>query len=339
VTCPRREGLPVPTRRRPRTALITTALAGLLLAACVVAPGGARTGVVSPADVGQDLLLLGMSLDAAGRGVLVGGSGPAGEAHGAIRRTIDGGRTWREVTAGASGRLYGVAIDEEGVGVAVGLHGTILRTTDHGASWVRVAVEGHPWLNGVAAPKPGRFFVVGDGDAGAMSVDGGASWKDRSVALDDITPEQPPRAIAFSDAAHGWIVGEGGFAATTMDGGRTWRRVETSTDLWLRAVHFTDPLAGIIGGWQCTLWTDDGGISWRVTELPGTKVNAVLRVGTDAAIAATMDGSLLSTHDAGRTWQVVFTAPRNAHLTALRSTAEGEVIVIGDHGLVRRVAR
>jgi photosystem II stability/assembly factor-like uncharacterized protein len=166
------------------------------------------------------------------------------------------------------------------------------------------------------------------------STDGGMTWIDRTAALPGLTPESVPRAIAFTDAKHGWIVGDGGFAVYTADGGTTWMRAETATQTWLRAVHFTDARKGLICGSERIMWTDDGGASWRVSEFPGVKVDTVLRVGERDAYAATMDGTLLRTRDAGRTWQTIFTSPDNGHLTALLQTADGP-LVVGDNGLVK----
>jgi photosystem II stability/assembly factor-like uncharacterized protein len=157
-------------------------------------------------------------------GWVVGGGG--------VRRTTDGGETWRWAIRGDADHGYfsGFAIHFFDLqhGLVAGDSGRIHRTTDGGTTWEPVTDR----------EVGGRFRL---------------------------------RALHFQEE-RGWAVGEGGLVLHTVDAGRSWIRQDSGTDLTLFDVHFVDPAHGwAIGsdpalGGSLVLRTSNGGEAWEVEQ-------------------------------------------------------------------------
>ncbi|MEI6452803.1 MAG: hypothetical protein WCP98_23020, partial [Actinomycetes bacterium] len=81
------------------------------------------------------------------------------------------------------------------------------------------------------------------------------------------------RAVAFSDATHGWAVGgayvpaggagSGGAILATTDGGANWSTQTSATIFDLLGVTFTDAEHGwAVVTYAATLVTTNGGVTW-----------------------------------------------------------------------------
>lgn len=192
---------------------------------------------------------------------------------GVIWYTNDGGRTWQQQTSHVTERLRSVFFLDERRGWAVGggiqpathaSRGTVLRTLDGGKTWTKVPQLVVPMLTRV------RFFDAQQGVAlgvGEASFPGGAFY--------------------------------------TTDGGRSWQPVATDEHGDWLAGDFLDPHTGAVAGTAGRLATVTEG---RLTASPLSRLDSRtlrgLRLVAPTGGWLVGDGGLvMTTHDAGRSWQ------------------------------------
>jgi photosystem II stability/assembly factor-like uncharacterized protein len=180
-------------------------------------------------------------------------SGTPGCLNGAVFRTDDGGRTWREqVTRSGIGRFMSITFVDEKHGWAAGDAG-VLYTTDGGNTWrdddrFKRSCEDYYDLQDTH-PTEIKFLDQKHGllmfrsGLVAKSTDGGQSWCGvadlPSAALPEQCYTEPPgkfRDIAFKDANYGIALDCVGVMFETHDGGATWQKV--AIDAQLRSILF-----------------------------------------------------------------------------------------------------
>src|ERR1700676_4111417 len=156
-----------------------------------------------------------------------------------IRRTTDGGKTWKDVLRSCAAKIQVQGITQQvgcslksvhfpssDVGYAVGVSnagGTMIlaKTTDGGASWgIATTPNAFTPDRDESAFKQYIFFL--DENTGfvrfsdvkiVMTTDGGTSWNPSGATVVDI--------MKFADPEVGWALSDGNFSFTT-DGGRHW---------------------------------------------------------------------------------------------------------------------
>jgi photosystem II stability/assembly factor-like uncharacterized protein len=162
-----------------------------------------------------------------------------------IRRTTDGGKTWKDVLAPCAAKIQVQGITQQvgcslksvnfptsNVGYAVGVSnagGTMIlaKTTDGGVSWgIATTPNAFTPDRDESAFRQYIFFLdentgfvrFSDGKI-VMTADGGRSWNPSGATVVDI--------MKFADPEVGWALNNGNFSFTT-DGGRHWssRRLE-----------------------------------------------------------------------------------------------------------------
>jgi photosystem II stability/assembly factor-like uncharacterized protein len=261
-----------------------------------------------------------------------------------IRRTVDGGRTWRVVAKRPNaafafdsaltckgGSLWLFQDIPNGAGGHVNYAG--LRSTDGGRTWRHILAnaffEDTPTTIGHADDEPGPFTAPGAATGIELGVspaaeeasvtvtrDGGRTW--HRTTLEGLTSAGP---ITFPDSRHGFVLGSNtgqqDVLLATADGGRTWsERWPTTTPAPTSAISFVSSTTGfgigIPGDGRAVLASVDSGGSWtQVGQLP----EAVEPWRSDPAELSFADsangwlvsaaGNLLATADGGRTWRRV----------------------------------
>ncbi len=156
-----------------------------------------------------------------------------------IRRTTDGGKTWKDVLAPCAAKIQVQGITQQvgcslksvnfptsSVGYAVGVSnagGTMIlaKTTDGGVTWgIATTPNAFTPDRDESAFKQYIFFLdentgfvrFSDGKI-VMTTDGGRSWNPSGATVVDI--------MKFADPEVGWALSNGNFSFTT-DGGRHW---------------------------------------------------------------------------------------------------------------------
>ena len=219
----------------------------------------------------------------------------------ALRRSSDGGRTFRRLPWAASderctGGITSLSFPSSNVGVLLLGNGNVLRSTDAGRTWSRrTAVPGTP----------------------------------ATSAASKVTPSD----VAFTSDTTGFATTNGGDIFATSDAGNTWRSV--IAEPWsISSITFSSPSVGYaVGNAPAVLETRDGGATWTESGLPGD-VSALktIRCASDAVctgVSASGD-RLVTTHDGGQTWDSV--AASSVALQAVGLPSATQAVAVGDGG-------
>jgi len=220
-------------------------------------------------------------------------------AYGTIRRTGDGGRTWRPQSSGTTRPLYGLTAPTTRTAWAVGEDGLILRTTDAGHTWRAQDARTTKTFFAADSVSGSTGWAVGERGVVRLTTDGGRTWRTGYSKS-----AQHFFAVDFVDATRGWVVGDNGKVMRTVDGGRTWKGQSAPSGHALYGVSFRDRLRGVaVGADGIIVRTVDGGASWRrVTSPVATRLSAVELRPTGVGFASGDGGVVLRTVDGGRTW-------------------------------------
>jgi photosystem II stability/assembly factor-like uncharacterized protein len=200
--------------------------------------------------------------------------------YGAIYHTTNAGQSWDMRDSGTKSPLFSISFADPTHGWAVGKSAEILATTDGGKSWTRQKSPIPPskHLFKVRVAGPGTVWAVGDWGAIAVTTDGGQTWEDRSLpTLKVLTHARPDRRenlvledvvlydVDWPDAQHGVIAGEFATFLATSDGGATWEKRDLPTEKTIFGVHFATADEGwAVGIDGLVLHTTDAGRSWEV---------------------------------------------------------------------------
>lgn len=271
-----------------------------------------------------------------------GGQGTFDTLHLVVRRSSDGGRSWRSVSipgdyAGTTPELafldarhgYLLCASLRGGGPSV-----VLRTEDGGATWRTTGTPGFYLGSAFSVSGPAVVWSGTQGDAGPVerpvldvSRDGGRTWTDAKLPglvgslYATNTVLAPPAwfgATGVVVVSHEPTSGQELTIYRSIDHGRTWKRAASlpnpSGRSAFAAVDATHWLLATGSGWRRTA---DGGRTWSSFTpkgLPRTGLTSIQFSDADHGVALvatgafTVPGDLFVTVDGGTTWT---TAPTN----------------------------
>jgi photosystem II stability/assembly factor-like uncharacterized protein len=176
-----------------------------------IQPLNAQTGWYSPAST-SDVLNTVCFVDSL-NGWVGGWVGNAG----VIRKTIDGGITWKAQPYPGTEVIKKIRFLNSMNGFASGTSGLILKTTDGGQTWVKLPSGTIEDVNSILFINNQKGWACA-GRYLLQTSDGGNTWSSRTFRQygDDF------RDIAFVNALEGLMVGMGSIGFETKDGGTTW---------------------------------------------------------------------------------------------------------------------
>jgi photosystem II stability/assembly factor-like uncharacterized protein len=264
-----------------------------------------------------------------------------GGTNGTVLRTVDGGRSWQDVSPpGAEALQFRdvEALDARhavALTIGTGTDSRIYRTGDGGRTWQLAFTNAEPdaFYDCIAFTDPLHGLALSDPVGGAFRIaatsDGGRSWTVRPGA-----GMPPALAGEFAFAASGtclvarpggryWFASGGGAQTRVFrstDAGRTWQvsatPIASGEAAGIFSLAFTDARHGIAVGGDFTApdaadraaaTTSDGGRTWRL--VPADRAPAGYRSGSDflpfgspVALAVGPTGSEISV-DSGRSWR------------------------------------
>lgn len=188
-----------------------------------------------------------------------------------LLRTIDGARTWNNITPPAEYKAYEDQCRHDNIIISGGLKPDGFFALDADNAWVAQAGCA---LSSIAVWK---------------TTDGGRSW--RKILIDEIPPQPDitpaffsPIFLLFDDAAHGWLAADlyagnrslNGYLFQTQDGGDSWQLVSneplrcypycigatfgTSGTIWLADDPRPTPAES---DYLFFSYSDDGGSTWK----------------------------------------------------------------------------
>jgi photosystem II stability/assembly factor-like uncharacterized protein len=240
-------------------------------------------------DVPDDLLAI--ACRGADTGFVVG-------ERGLLLRTFDAGETWDAVDVGSSATLRAVAVGESASDIVyVAGDGIFLRSSDSADTFEPIAGASRAWQS-LATDHTGAVALLVDGD--------GAIWRYEALsgALVEVVPPAALRSVAMTaDGTSVAAVGEAGALWRSDDGGVSWRREDLGADgVRLRDVWITRDRTVVAVGDAGLIArrTADGTVS---VQHPVTATLRALHVGISGhSFAAGDSGTILLSHDAGKTW-------------------------------------
>lgn len=225
------------------------------------------------------------------------------ESRGVVLATTNGGQDWQVVSQGDMPRFRSVRFFDRKNGVAAGdgtaLHPSGVFTTDDGGRHWRPlpGSEVRHWQAGAfLQDRVGELAAVVAGLRGAS-----ARAVDRELSLSGGAGDRRGGyGVALRDPSNGWLVGDGGLVQTTNDGGKAWGPPPRDPP-----VRLAD-------------WFD-----WRAVAARGDRV----------WIAGTPGSIILSTEDAGQTWQTYRTGITTP-ITAVTFVDETRGWAVGELGVI-----
>ncbi|MEW9548991.1 WD40/YVTN/BNR-like repeat-containing protein [Nonomuraea sp. NPDC050783] len=352
-----------------RLRIVVSVLSAAAVLAAAPVPASARAGDDGPR--------LGWDLKQTGVGARLRGLSPVSRdvawvsgSEGTVLRTVDGGRTWQDVSPPSTDALQFRDIEafdaRRAVALSIG-EGTdsrVYRTEDGGRTWAETFRNDEPRAfydclaffdtrHGLAMSDPvdGRFRVL-------ATDDGGRSWR---VLPADGMPEALPGEAGFAASGQclvtaggrdAWLAGGGGERARVFhsrDRGRTWTVADTPVPAGDPArgvfgLAFRDRHRGLAVGGDyrpgqpspsAAAITGDGGATWRAAAVPPPAYRsgvAWLPYAPAAAVAVGPSGSDV-TWTGGRTWRT-FDA---GSFDTVACARDGACWAAGEQGRVARL--
>lgn len=298
-----------------------------------------------------------------------GGTCVAAGSGGTIVNSSDGGGTWSHRASGTTFDLSGVSCPTATHCVAVGAAGTVLTSPDGGVSWTPQAAAGSSNLV-VACSTASSCVMVGNGtgEGAFVSTDGGVTWVLKAVAALNGVSCPAATSACFADGDNGEIlhsidggttwtslssdpIVNGGRAVTCVAGGCIdvgYGGAATSTNgsAWtdrggggtLNAVSCVTIgfcVAVGRGNTGVILTSLDGGANWNppVSGTPATFLNGVACVTSSTCVAVGAAGTIVTTGDAGQTWQNRSSAIAT-DLDAVSCGSSTECVAVGLQGKI-----
>jgi photosystem II stability/assembly factor-like uncharacterized protein len=222
-------------------------------------------------------------------------------------------RAWEAASTDARPELTQISFTTRDEGAATTYDGDLWVTDDGGETWSPRS-DGRRWN----IASTGVLWAFYPDDVIHLSLDRGATWRDVPP------PPRSPGTIELSvEAVDGdriWVALYDGLWRTD-DAGKTWRHIDTAQSA---QYHFIDPLhvwTASCGPATCDgaiRVSSDGGDTWELRPLAAGVGGVVFATPDEgwADVSTTPPGGKYVdclchavTHDGGRTWQVVSTAP------------------------------
>ena len=222
-------------------------------------------------------------------------------------RTYNGGLNWTILPIDPNAALddiYFLSID---TGFVCGKNGTVYKTTNAGNNWEKILVpDTICWLTGIVMVDGSEGIVLGlsrTEDSPIKGVafrteDGGSTW----IPLPQMGMAygepfyRPGRAINFLS----W-----GGIHTSSNRGRTWNSLKTLDGKPGRALAFHGKTGLIVGNDGMAAFTGNSGATWTAANTDSkAHLTSVVLVTDSIGYAGGVNGTLLRTFDAGRSWEV-----------------------------------
>lgn len=175
-------------------------------------------------------------------------------------------------------------------------HLGLIRSRDGGRTWRTVSLNGQADLHILRARGPVVYGYDVAGNRFLASTNGGRTWQQRRVPSDPIfdlaiDPSRSQRALGvFRDGLYG-----------TTTGGRRWGLLSRQLGYLAWPAQRQLFLVDVTG----TLFTSEDGVLWQpISTIRATPVAFTARSARELFVA-TREGTIRTSRDGGRTWQVL----------------------------------
>ena len=144
---------------------------------------------------------------------------------GLILKTVDGGKSWRNISVSASELLYQVKfLPDNKNGIIVGKRGTILKTTDGGDTWRKLKPFTTKYLKSVDFLNEKVGLIVGGGGSIFRTDNGGESWNKM-----EFKQVRGLNKVLFIKDEMAVVAANKGMLLISKDSGYSWKLFDTHT--------------------------------------------------------------------------------------------------------------
>lgn len=138
-----------------------------------------------------------------------------------------------------------------------------------------------------------------------------------------------------------WVTDNRGHLFASDDGGASWRVQGAAARGALTSLAFGPGLAVAVGHRSALLRSADGGKQWAPVALPTQESVSLLDalvLSPTHALAVGAFGAYWQSRDAGLSWSASQPIPGDRHYNAIAANAQGQVVIVGEGGLILRSA-
>ena len=292
-------------------------------------------------DSGTDFILLDLSIPPGQNNVAyAAGSLYTVDSEGIIIKTIDGGETWETIypLSGTVPSFTKIEFVTPLKGFAVGWGNTFLITEDGGATWQDVAAG-----NNVYYYTSLNFYNEDIGFAVALNNTSGAdSYRTNDGGATWIeetnTSEMSEFAAAYADETTLFTVGKEQRISKSLDGGESWTEISQGANaMYNFRVFFRDVDNGIVSSEDGTLLTThDSGISWDSFSTGYHNFYALNYKGNEVFAGGT-DQDVFYSPDNGSTWNMIYDGPPTSTFYQIEFFADDSALICGSGGIILKV--
>jgi photosystem II stability/assembly factor-like uncharacterized protein len=224
---------------------------------------------------------------------------------GILLKTMDGGRTWKELPNSRASWYTGILFLDAGYGLYIGYRfgGHIGYSTNGGESFTELGAPiFRPYA--IQALSDQVIYIAGMNGASkaslARSFDKGKTW-------DSVPAPATPTILAmrFQEGGKGVIGTVDGNLYRTLDSGKTWSLAASRYPKNINGFDFTNAKTGYsVASGGLIMKSTDGGATWTDLASGTTEdLHAIHFADDSTGYAAGAKGVLLKTTDSGRTWK------------------------------------
>ncbi len=186
---------------------------------------------------------------------------------GMVYKTTTGGDTFAWIynkTDATNQDLNEVRFLNAFTGWTCGGNGTLLKSVDGGVNWTNVPTGSGAYFNAVHFVNVNTGWIAADVNNFKKTTNGGATWINQTVSGSGILN----RCYAINDQIC-FAAGIDGKLHRTSNGGTSWSVVKTSSSAFNRFCFIND-LTGWVTGPDNLYRTNDGGLTWSQSSVPGS---------------------------------------------------------------------